>query len=95
MAATITMRFPENIDPLSVFGRPSFEARYAPSSCSTVEAPVRFCAGRSEMIVPTSSRPAPGRKALDVALVAVVAVVIAEGTGFGAASIHRHRDFIY
>jgi hypothetical protein len=37
----------------------------------------------------------PARKALDVALVAVVAVVIVEGTGVGAASIHRHRAFIY
>ncbi len=35
------------------------------------------------------------RKALGVALVAVVAVVIVEGTGVGAASIHRHRAFIY
>ena len=37
----------------------------------------------------------PARKALGVALVAVVAVVIVEGTGVGAASIHRHRAFIY
>jgi len=34
-------------------------------------------------------------KTLGVALVAVVAVVIVEDTGVGAASIHRHRAFIY
>jgi hypothetical protein len=38
---------------------------------------------------------APGSKALGVAPVAVVAVVIVEGTGVGAASIHRGCAFIY
>jgi hypothetical protein len=34
-------------------------------------------------------------KALGVAPVAIVAVVIVEGTGVGAASIHRRRALIY
>jgi hypothetical protein len=37
----------------------------------------------------------PARKALGVALVAVVAMVIVEGTGVGAASIHRLCTLIY
>jgi hypothetical protein len=37
----------------------------------------------------------PVRKALAVAPVAVVAVVVVEGTGVDAASIHRPRAFIY